>query len=948
MRTRFLAVLAALSIALPLFSQTTGSIAGSVRDGEGRALGLVAVTARSPSLQGERRATTDSAGRFRMPGLPPGDYEVLTTLTGFQTVRQPGVILPIDREITLEFRLLPSFSEELTVLGAPPLIDVTSAATGTIVERETFEKLPIARTYLDLAFLAPGVVDTFDRTQPSIAGASFTENRFIVDGLDTTDPGFGMLASTLPPEFLEVVEIKTGGYGIEYGGALGGVLNVLTRSGSNDLHGSLFGYYKDDGFGSDPPESLRNGRFLGSKTYDYGATLGGSILRDRLWYFLGANPVSERSDWITSQRLTVTNESKGLSYVGKLSWQLQPSHRLVASAFGDPNERTSTNLIAVGLLRSTFDFEGRHFVLAYDAIPGRDLTMELSAGRYEQKTRLLPAAEQPWYTDITGGRFARAQNCGDPDLVANRMSFAPGCLGGTFVYDNLDGLRDELRLSATWQGRTGRVSHEVKAGATRRRVEFDFNVRYPAPVPGPFYDSAGTLVDAGGLTGQHWRLFPGFAQLEEDEPDGHGENEEMAVFLQDQVTLGRWTLQLGVRAESFDSTGRKTDQDSAARLKFGLKDMIGPRVGLVWDPVGKGRSKLFAHYARYYESVPLWINTIAFGNESHNFYSFRYPENGALPSAENPGVLISSFSFGNGDFSVASDLQAQHTDEYLLGFEYQIAQDVSVGLTGFYRGVGDVLEDFSIDDYATGIVGNPGGTITRHPVTGVPLEEPVIFPEPVREYRALQLTFQRRLRGNWQLAGSYVYSKSEGNYLGQGMLSPNFTPDFDLPELADNASGPLPNDHTHQAKLYGSYQWSFGLTSGLFVQYLSGTPISKLGFHQFYGPLPLRFITPRGSAGRTPAVFTVNLRTEYPIRLRKGGLTVALFADLFNVTNDQKPIAVDEIWTNAGARRTEDPDECGGPDTGPGTACPDGNPNWSEPILFQKPRTLRVGARLSW
>jgi hypothetical protein len=269
-----------------------------------------------------------------------------------------------------------------------------------------------------------------------------------------------------------------------------------------------------------------------------------------------------------------------------------------------------------------------------------------------------------------------------------------------------------------------------------------------------------------------------------------------------------------------------------------------------------------------------------------------------------------------------------------------------------YREVGDVIEDFAIDDPAIPwIVGNPGGTITRHPVTGVPLQEPVTFAEPERKYRTLQLTLQRRLRGNWQLAGSYVYSRNEGNYGGlidSGALAPNITPGFDLPELAHNASGPLPNDRTHQAKLYGSYRWSFGLTTGFFAQYSSGTPVSELGFHEFYGALPLRFITPRGSAGRTPAIFSLDLHTEYPINLTKSGLTVALFADLFNLTNDQKPIAVDEIWTNAGARQTEDPNECGGPGTGPGTACLDGNPNWGEPILFQKPRTLRVGARLSW
>ncbi len=587
-------------------------------------------------------------------------------------------------------------------------------------------------------------------------------------------------------------------------------------------------------------------------------------------------------------------------------------------------------------------------MLSYDAIPERDLTLELSAGRYEQNTKRSPAADRPWYTDFTGGQFARKQNCGDPDLVTNGMNFAPGCLGGTFVYDPLDSLRDELRVSATWHGRTGWLSHEVKAGATFRHVEFEFNVHHPAPAPGPFYDSAGTLVAAGGLAGQQWNLRPTFARLDEFAQGGPGKNEELAFFIQDEIQIGdRWTLLAGLRADSFDSTGTKTEEDRNARLKFGLKDMIGPRVGLVWNPVGKGQSKLFAHFARSYESVPLYLNTFALGGVGDNYYFFRYPENGELPSAQNPGVLFSSFST-RAVFAVASNLKAQHNDEYLLGAEYQFGQDLSLGLTGVYREVGDVLEDFSIDDGQTFILGNPGGTITRNPVTGVPLDQAVVFGRPVRKYRALQLSFQRRLRESWQLAGSYVYSRNEGNYVGliSGGLTPHITPDFDLPELGQNASGLLPTDRTHQVKLYGSYRWSFGLTTGFFTQYLSGTPISKVGYHEFYGPF--RFITPRGSAGRTPAVFTVDLHTEYPIRFAKGHLTVALFADLFNLTNSQKPIAVDQVWTFAAARGTEDPNECGGPGTGPGTSCPDGNPNWDQPLVFQDPRTVRLGARLSW
>ena len=131
------------------------------------------------------------------------------------------------------------------------------------------------------------------------------------------------------------------------------------------------------------------------------------------------------------------------------------------------------------------------------------------------------------------------------------------------------------------------------------------------------------------------------------------------------------------------------------------------------------------------------------------------------------------------------------------------------------------------------------------------------------------------------------------------------------------------------------------MTSGLVARYLSGTPISKMG--SFGG----RFITPRGSAGRTPGFFTLDLHLGYTLRIGNA-VSVSLFGDLFNVTNAQKAVSVDQNWTYADAPSPPDPNECGGPGTGPGTACPEGNPNWGGALTFQDPRTLRLGIRLSW
>lgn len=973
----WLLALGLLMVARPGPSQTTGSIEGRVLDGESSSLAGALVTVRSPSLQGTRTATTDNSGRFIIQGLPPGDYVARAEFSDLPPVEQSGVPVAADMSRTLELRILPRFREEIEVASVPPILDATSSATTTIVERQVFRELPTSRTFLDLSYLAPGVVNAGGTGYPSINGASLAENRYFVDGLDVTDPGTGTLESTLPVDFLQEVDIKTGGFGPEYGGNLGGILNVVTRSGSNELHGSVFGFYKNDGLKSDPPANIRNVRLLATRDYEAGGTLGGRILRDRLWYFLGIDPTFGHQDWTTMQGFNVTNENDVFYYMAKLTGQLHPGHQLVFSAFGDPTENVNHVLDAAGILRDTTKSRQNNLVLSYDGAPGRAIWLEAMAGRLWQKRTTEPAADVPFYLDFLGifgappAPFAKAENCGDPDLLTDVVGFAPGCLGGTAREDHFLASRDQVRGVGTALWKTGRLDHEVKLGGGWRRSKYETAFHQPAPVPGPFLDRDGNVLNSRGLAGQLWLLWPEgiygpdkVVELSDFDLDSRSESVEGSLFLQDRIQLlENLTLDLGVRADSFESTGDLTATDPTLQMKFGFGDMVAPRLGVAWDPVGNGRSRIFARYDRSYESVPLALNSFAFAFDYTYHYLFAYPEDGSLPSVNNLGKSIPCFvndlgeeffacPIGGSVTHVDPNLRPQYSDQFALGVEYQIGSEISLGLAGIHNTIGNAIDDVSFTGGGGFFLTNPGGMIRVHPVTGEVLETPVFFLEPVREYRALQLTFQKRLRDNWQLSGSYVYSRLEGNYGGAihedtRFINPNLTEAFDRPAALVNAKGLLPNDRTHQAKLYGSYQWSFGLTSGLVVQYLSGTPISKKGTLRPNAAFGQRFITPRGSAGRTPDLFTLDLHLGYTLLIGKA-LSLSFFGDLFNVTNSQEAVTVDQIWTNARAERTEDPNECGGPGTGPGTACPQGNPNWGGPLTFQDPRTLRLGIRLSW
>ena len=931
-------------------------------DGESSPLAGAQVTVRSPNLQGTRTATTDGNGRFLIQALPPGNYVARAEFNDLPPVEQSAVPVTADSSRTLEFRMLPRFREEIEVAGAPPILDATSSATTTVLERTVFKELPTSRTFLELSLLAPGVVDALGTGNPSINGAGLAENRYFVDGLDVTDPATGTLESTLPVDFLQEVDIKTGGFGPEYGGALGGILNVVTRSGSNELHGSVYGFYQNDGFTSDPPANVQNVQLVATRDYEAGGTLGGHILRDRLWYFLGVDPTFVHQDWQTQQNLNVTNENDVVYYMGKLTGQLDPSHQLVFSAFGDPTENVDHLLNTAGILRNSSQSKQNNLVLNYNGALGRAISLEALVGRLWQNRTTEPAADGPFYRDLTvGQRFARAENCGDPDRLAPGVLFAPGCLGGFNQEDYFLASRDQVRASGTALWKTGSLDHELKLGGGWRRSNYDTTLHFPGEAPGPFLDRDGNVLNPRGVAGGQWILLPAndrfnipaHVRLNVFDLDSQSQSVEGSLFLQDRIQISsNVTLDLGVRADSFESTGDLTATDPTLQMKFGFGDMVAPRLGVAWDPVGNGRSRIFARYDRSYESVPLKLNSFAFAFDYSYQYRFEYPEDGSLPTYDNLGRTLPMPCIGypepvavcpnGGDVThVDPNLRPQYSDQVALGVEYQIGSEVSVGLTGIYNKVGNV-----IDVTAGGFLGNPGGLIRVNPVTGEALEAPVRVPEPVRDYSALQLVFQKRLRDNWQVSGSYVYSRLEGNYGGTThdatvFIDPNYTYAFVDPNPLQRANGLLPDDRTHQAKLYGSYQWSFGVTSGLVARYLSGTPVSKLG--SFGG----RFITPRGSAGRTPDLFTLDLHLGYTLRFGTA-LSVSLFGDLFNLTNAQKALSVDQNWTNADAPSPADPSECGGPGTGEGTDCPDGNPNWGGPLTFQDPRTLRLGIRLSW
>src|SRR5437764_9737205 len=286
------ALLLALSVLLAAgsaFAQTptTGAIVGTVAQA-GTPLPGVTVEVKSAALQGVRNEVTDAKGQFRFSLLPPGDYTLTTTLSGFNTVTQKNIAVQLSRTVTLDVAMSPQVSEQITVTGAAPVVDVTSAATGTNVTSETMATLPIARNFTAVAQVAPGT--NSDATGTTFYGSTGAENQYIIDGLNTTQIRSGTEGKTLNFDFVQEVEVKTGGMPAEYGRMTGGVINAITKSGGNEFSGGVFAFDQPRGLRADnatlTQRPFTQGSTIDDKSQaDYGADLGGYFIKDRLWVF---------------------------------------------------------------------------------------------------------------------------------------------------------------------------------------------------------------------------------------------------------------------------------------------------------------------------------------------------------------------------------------------------------------------------------------------------------------------------------------------------------------------------------------------------------------------------------------------------------------------------------------------------------------------------------------
>ncbi|MEO7736388.1 MAG: carboxypeptidase regulatory-like domain-containing protein [Kofleriaceae bacterium] len=288
---------------------TTGGVRGLITDSASRERPFGAIVeATSAGLQGSQTTMVDELGRYYLTSLPPGNY-TLTVYYNTAKFTRGNVVVQLGKEvvvnITVDGRV--AKGEIISIVGNTPLIDQGSTKIGQTFTPDYTNNLPTAGTFGGTVVGAGGAQR--DAHGISFAGATSAENTYVIEGLNTTDTGFGTLSSDLPNELIQEAEVITGGYNAEYGRATGAIVNVITKSGGNELHGSVFGHYEPGAFTASATTIRREGTAIDAAVdqdyrYDLGAELGGPIVPDKLWFHLGFAPSTTRT---TTTRIVSSN-----------------------------------------------------------------------------------------------------------------------------------------------------------------------------------------------------------------------------------------------------------------------------------------------------------------------------------------------------------------------------------------------------------------------------------------------------------------------------------------------------------------------------------------------------------------------------------------------------------------------------------------------------------------
>ncbi len=858
----------------------TSNIEGRVIDTLGNSLSRVNISLLSENLQGTKGTATDDKGFFRIFGLPSGSYAVKVSYVGFCELTIEKVQIGLGKTTNLgEIKLIQQTYNlpEITVSGEKQIIDPSSTSYGGNLRSKDFEQLPIDRSYKSIITLLPQANTSYYGDEANIGGATGFENKYFVDGVEVTDPLIGASGTNLPYNFIQEIELKEGGYDAESRGSLGGLINVITNSGTNEFHGSVFGFYTSNKLS----ENLKLGSLDITQgdfaNYDMGFDLGGPIILDRLWFYAAYNPTFNRRNVDIPGYGTSIDKTLINSFAAKLNWKATENLNFIITATGDPTERDAVGR-DIGIPPKTIANSDMYFQNIYEgginlSVNGRyniskDFFLEGSFSRIDRHDTGEPATERG-KTEILFQDYLN--NIWSGGIGSSWDSFrhsSSGKLAGTI-------LLGEHILSTGFEYKTNSVNNIYDYHSIAR------------------YDS----VYYGESIGK------GFGEVSNRIP---------SVYIQDNWRiLPELRLNLGIRWDDQSIVG------SDGKISQKILVPIQPRIGFVFLPVEDGSQRIFGSFGRFSQEFGLFQSVNYHSGNGYDYWILfdhdpRLDNSGGDTLYNSPHVIRPAID----------GLKGQYYDEFNLGYEVLVGWNIKLSVQGLYRTLREAIDDVWLASENRYQFGNPGkGKLSD-------------WPKPQRDYKALIISIERRLDERFNFLASYVLSRDYGNYeglfsaIGHGSF-PNANVSFDdINSTRQNATGLVPNDRTHIFKFSGYYLFSFGLTAGIYFIAQSGTPFSEYASTGF----GIKFLSQRGSAGRTPAIWDLNARITYNLEFLSS-LNSKLILDFFHIASQHKPVDIDQRRYN-------------GIDANGSLINP--NPNYGKAFRYQPSLSMRLGIEVNF
>ena len=862
-------------MAVPAFSQTA-DLGGTVSDKDGGPLPGATVTATNNATGIERRVVTDADGDFRVPALVPGTYTVLVQLSGFADTTQE-VVLNVGKVLTLNFRLeLATFQAEVTVTGEVPLVETTESDLSTVIDEEDIDNLPLnGRTFQNLAILVPGATtaENFDPTKSrvgaiSIGGQLGRGVQVSIDGGDNNDDAVGGILQQYSQESIQEFEVITQRFKAEYGRSGGGVLSIITKSGTNEFHGNFFAYYRD--------KSLNEKEYfeeqLGVDKADferlqYGATIGGPIVKDRTHFFFAY----ERQDEETAH--LVNTSGAWPEYEGNV---LQPFEQ---------------DLITLKLNHTVTDNQFATVRFGWEENSRENDQLDFCG-----PTCFAPAVqENKLWSILLNHTWIATQNALN-EFTFQYSSFedtivSPPDAGPTLNFPNLilgsntNTPQQTIQKKYQWKDDFSlhAGNHDFKAGVDWIHSPF-LGGNFPFLTNGSFYYS----VDDPNADPYYFFTFAGNAAFNRS-------NDQVGVYVQDDwAVTDNLILNIGVRYDvefgTFDipSTliSEAMKQNPAGAQQVGLKrtevendiDNIAPRLGFAWDARGDGKTIVRGGWGIFYDQI--FLNLTLFDD----FLANDPPFVGiGLPLCTDPSY--SCFGPGNiPDLSqylipengllryTSPDFETPYTVQSSVGIAQQIGEHLAIdadiviadGHHEFRR------RDINRADPNTGErpISNDFGTLRMQESTGE------------SDYRALQV----QLRGRWPKFGFLISGTIADAEVHQGDF-------FDRPQndTVDNAPdhetgdvGKPSNLEPWRLVLSGIYQLPADFQVSGIIQIAGGRPYSELwGYNVSGGTVNNDRIGERGNLDGDET-FITDLRVAKYFKFGKS-MNIEASVDIFNV-----------------------------------------------------------------